>query len=255
MPACKQLPVDPRDLTPCSASCATSPCALAVYPPTTCLQVDAAWDAAVAALKGVLEPAFRGATAAAAMLTVKDFILLLCLALGAPSCMMPADMLCCAVLGWAVLGCAGLCWAVLGWAGNLTPVYLPDGSHSCMQLSACLRAQPFCPTCPGPPLPCPGTPSLYHPCRPLWVPHCGSEGDADEQSGQVSRAAGGSHSRGSTGEAVQCRRLHWCVCCGNEAVQAEHLRCVASCVSCPCMLMPHNLPVPTASLSAACRGR
>ncbi|KAL4432419.1 hypothetical protein ABPG77_001718 [Micractinium sp. CCAP 211/92] len=44
-------------------------------------QVDAAWDAAVAALKGVLEPAFRGATAAAAMLTVKDFLLLVCLAL------------------------------------------------------------------------------------------------------------------------------------------------------------------------------
>ncbi len=44
--------------------------------------MDAAWDAAVAALKAVLEPAFRGATAAAAMLTVKDFILLVCLALG-----------------------------------------------------------------------------------------------------------------------------------------------------------------------------
>ncbi|KAL4430682.1 hypothetical protein ABPG75_005938 [Micractinium tetrahymenae] len=44
-------------------------------------QVDAAWDAAVAALKAVLEPAFRGATAAAAMLTVKDFLLLVCLAL------------------------------------------------------------------------------------------------------------------------------------------------------------------------------
>lgn len=46
-------------------------------------QVDAAWDAAVAALKGALEPAFRGATAAPAMLTVKDFLLLACLALGA----------------------------------------------------------------------------------------------------------------------------------------------------------------------------
>ena len=45
-------------------------------------QVDAAWDAAVAALKAVLEPAFQGATAAAAMLTVKDFVLLTCLALG-----------------------------------------------------------------------------------------------------------------------------------------------------------------------------
>lgn len=36
----------------------------------------------MAALKAVLEPAFRGATAAAAMLTVKDFMLLVCLALG-----------------------------------------------------------------------------------------------------------------------------------------------------------------------------
>lgn len=36
----------------------------------------------MAALKAVLEPAFHGATAAAAMLTVKDFILLVCLALG-----------------------------------------------------------------------------------------------------------------------------------------------------------------------------
>lgn len=45
-------------------------------------QVDAAWDAAVAALKRVLEPAFSGATAAAQMLTVKDFLLLSCLALG-----------------------------------------------------------------------------------------------------------------------------------------------------------------------------
>lgn len=46
-------------------------------------QVDAAWDSAVAALKRVLEPAFSGATAAAQMLTVKDFLLLSCLALGA----------------------------------------------------------------------------------------------------------------------------------------------------------------------------
>ena len=45
-------------------------------------QVDAAWEAAVKALKGLLESAFEGATAAAAMLTVKDFMLLLCLALG-----------------------------------------------------------------------------------------------------------------------------------------------------------------------------
>ncbi|PRW58081.1 exocyst complex component SEC15A [Chlorella sorokiniana] len=44
-------------------------------------QVDAAWDAAVVALKRVLEPAFSGATAAAQMLTVKDFLLLSCLAL------------------------------------------------------------------------------------------------------------------------------------------------------------------------------
>jgi hypothetical protein len=46
--------------------------------------VDACWDSAVAALKAALEPAFRGATAAAAMLTVKDFLLLVCLALGEP---------------------------------------------------------------------------------------------------------------------------------------------------------------------------
>lgn len=46
------------------------------------LKVDAAWDAAVASLKAVLEPAFSGASAAAAMLTVKDFLLLVCLALG-----------------------------------------------------------------------------------------------------------------------------------------------------------------------------
>lgn len=65
--------------------CITWPCALDARSPAG-LQVDAAWDAAVAALKRVLEPAFRGATAAAAMLTVKDFILLLCLALGAPIC-------------------------------------------------------------------------------------------------------------------------------------------------------------------------
>lgn len=45
-------------------------------------QVDAAWDSAVAALKRVLDPAFSGATAAAQMLTVKDFLLLSCLALG-----------------------------------------------------------------------------------------------------------------------------------------------------------------------------
>lgn len=45
-------------------------------------QVDAAWDAAVAALKRVLPPAFSGATAGAQMLTVKDFLLLACLALG-----------------------------------------------------------------------------------------------------------------------------------------------------------------------------
>ena len=70
---------------------------MSAHPPT-CLQVDAAWDAAVAALKGVLEPAFRGATAAAAMLTVKDFILLLCLALGAFMC-----KLCCgAELSWLI---------------------------------------------------------------------------------------------------------------------------------------------------------
>ena len=45
-------------------------------------QVDAAWDTAVAALKRVLAPAFSGASAAAQMLTVKDFLLLACLALG-----------------------------------------------------------------------------------------------------------------------------------------------------------------------------
>ncbi|GAB4817780.1 hypothetical protein N2152v2_004826 [Parachlorella kessleri] len=44
-------------------------------------QVGAAWERAVAVLKGVLEGAFQGATAAAAMLTVKDFMLLVCLAL------------------------------------------------------------------------------------------------------------------------------------------------------------------------------
>ncbi len=57
-------------------------------------QVDAAWDAAVAALKRVLEPAFSGAAAAAQMLTVKDFLLLSCLALGGwlllLSCLTPA---------------------------------------------------------------------------------------------------------------------------------------------------------------------
>lgn len=36
----------------------------------------------MAALKRVLEPAFSGAAAAAQMLTVKDFLLLSCLALG-----------------------------------------------------------------------------------------------------------------------------------------------------------------------------
>lgn len=45
-------------------------------------QVGAAWERAVARLKSVLDDAFQGATAAAAMLTVKDFMLLVCLALG-----------------------------------------------------------------------------------------------------------------------------------------------------------------------------
>lgn len=61
---------------------ATVPTHRPLHPFRPLHQVDAAWDAAVAALKAVLEPAFRGATAAAAMLTVKDFLLLVCLALG-----------------------------------------------------------------------------------------------------------------------------------------------------------------------------
>ena len=73
------------------------------------LQVDAAWDAAVAALKGVLEPAFRGATAAPAMLTVKDFILLVCLALGASGvfCALPGLVLVLSAeaVGWGCVMC------------------------------------------------------------------------------------------------------------------------------------------------------
>lgn len=71
--ACPRTSVKPAPPTP--------PSLLPLLP----AQVDAAWDEAVAALKGVLGPAFSGATAAAAMLTVKDFILLVCLALGEPS--------------------------------------------------------------------------------------------------------------------------------------------------------------------------
>eukprot|EP00887_Chlorella_sp_A99_P005321 scaffold1.g5321.t1 len=51
-------------------------------PPPPPPKVDGAWEAAVKTLKGLLESAFEGASAAAAMLTVKDFMLLVCLALG-----------------------------------------------------------------------------------------------------------------------------------------------------------------------------
>ncbi len=46
------------------------------------MQVGTAWERAVGTLKAVLDAAFQGATAAAAMLTVKDFMVLVCLALG-----------------------------------------------------------------------------------------------------------------------------------------------------------------------------
>jgi len=46
------------------------------------LQADAGWETAVAVLKTVLNIAFDTASSAAAMLRMKDFVLLVCSALG-----------------------------------------------------------------------------------------------------------------------------------------------------------------------------
>ena len=53
---------------------------------TVGLQLDAGWETAVACLKAVLETAFEGLASAASLLAVKDFMLLVCNALGALRC-------------------------------------------------------------------------------------------------------------------------------------------------------------------------
>ena len=49
------------------------------------LQLGAGWEAAVACLKATLESAFESMTSAESLIAVKDFVLLVCTALGGPS--------------------------------------------------------------------------------------------------------------------------------------------------------------------------
>jgi len=48
------------------------------------LQLGAGWEAAVACLKATLESAFESMTSAESLIAVKDFVLLVCTALGVP---------------------------------------------------------------------------------------------------------------------------------------------------------------------------
>jgi hypothetical protein len=146
----------------------------------------------VAALKSVLEPAFQGATAASAMLAVKDFILLVCLALG----------------GWqrgawgpATFVCAEAHTATLGSCGA-PKLSLPLP----LLLTAC-HLLPTRPSSPPPPTRIPSTIHTNHhfhhthksPLRPLRLPDGGSAGGAHALQGQVPRPAGGSHRRQRAG--------------------------------------------------------
>ena len=47
-------------------------------------KVDAGWEVAVASIKTLLDAAFDAATSPSAMLAIKDFVLLVCSALGTP---------------------------------------------------------------------------------------------------------------------------------------------------------------------------
>ena len=49
------------------------------------LQLGAGWEAAVACLKATLESAFESMTSAELLIAVKDFVLLVCTALGMPN--------------------------------------------------------------------------------------------------------------------------------------------------------------------------
>ena len=133
-------------------------------------QVDAAWECAVAALKALLEPAFQGATAAAAMLTVKDFLLLVCPALGEPR-----------RREWHL--------AVLGrWERAVFYPSRPFVRTLGGKLTLC-----FCVLLPMP-------------CRPLRVPHSLHPRAHGQQPGPVPGAAGGSGYDGGAGQGRQCSR-------------------------------------------------
>ena len=74
------------------------------------VQVDASWESAIACLKTVLEGGFETVAAAALMLAVKDFMLLVCSSLGEtpPWLMLPSTLA--AVSFCFSLGETGICW-------------------------------------------------------------------------------------------------------------------------------------------------
>lgn len=131
-------------------------------------QVGAAWERAVGTLKGVLDAAFQGATAAPAMLTVKDFMLLVCLALG--EWHNPGRIL------------HGFSWfseRQTNSRGRSEFVCLP--SESSLARALCRRRS----------VPC---------CRrAVRLSRGGGPGDTDERARQIPQAAGGRHGRGGAG--------------------------------------------------------
>lgn len=79
---------------------------------TAAMQADSGWESAVACLKTVLGNAWEVMTSARDMLAVKDFMLLVCAALGAPSALAR-------FLGYRVLGACPRAQCALGLCADL----------------------------------------------------------------------------------------------------------------------------------------